>query len=55
MKKRLATILLTSALAACGPKHASFVNVDNVALGRVVVYRNGVAFYERRATASMTS
>ena len=52
MKKRLATILLASAVAACGPRHASFVNVDNVALGRVVVYRNGVAFYERRATVS---
>ena len=36
----------------CGPKHASFVKVDNVALGRVVVYRNGVAFYERRATVT---
>ncbi|HEY3808005.1 MAG TPA: OmpA family protein [Kofleriaceae bacterium] len=26
------------------------MKVDNVALGRVVVYRNGVAFYERHAT-----
>jgi len=51
MKKRLAGFLLASALAlGCAPKHASFVKVDNVALGRVVVYRNGVAFYERRAT-----
>jgi hypothetical protein len=50
MKKRLAGFLLASALAACAPKHASFVQVDTVALGRVVVYRNGVAFYERRAT-----
>ncbi|HEX4455799.1 MAG TPA: OmpA family protein [Kofleriaceae bacterium] len=50
MKKRLAGFLLASALSACAPKHASFVQVDNVALGRVVVYRNGVAFYERRAT-----
>src|SRR4249919_567871 len=51
MKKSLAGFLLASALAfGCGPKHASFVHVDNVALGRVVVYRNGVAFYERRAT-----
>ncbi|HEU0032226.1 MAG TPA: OmpA family protein, partial [Kofleriaceae bacterium] len=41
-----------SALAACGPKHASFVKVDDVALGRVVVYRNGVAYYERRATVT---
>src|ERR1700733_13322548 len=52
MKKTLAGFLLAAALAACGPKHASFVNVENVALGRVVVYRNGVAFYERRATVS---
>ena len=50
MKKRLAGFLLAAALGACGPKHSNFVKVDNVALGRVVVYRNGVAFYERRAT-----
>jgi len=50
MKKVLAGFLLAPALTGCGPKHASFVKVDNVALGRVVVYRNGVAFYERRAT-----
>ena len=48
MRKRLAGFLLAAALVGCGPKHASFVKVDNVALGRVVVYRNGVAFYERR-------
>src|SRR6478736_3603101 len=52
MKKRLAGLLMTAALGACGPKHSTFVHVDNVALGRVVVYRNGVAFYERRATVS---
>jgi hypothetical protein len=52
MRKRLAGFLLAAALMGCGPKHASFVKVDNVALGRVVVYRNGVAFYERRATVS---
>ncbi len=52
MKKTLAGFLLAAALAGCGPKHASFVKVDNVALGRVVVYRNGVAFYERRATVT---
>src|SRR4051795_6051673 len=52
MTKRLAGFLLATALAACGPKHASFVKVDEVALGRVVVYRNGVAFYERRATVT---
>ncbi|HWU85857.1 MAG TPA: OmpA family protein [Kofleriaceae bacterium] len=50
MRKRLAGFLLAAALAGCGPKHASFVKVDDVALGRVVIYRNGVAYYERRAT-----
>ena len=50
MRKRLAGFLLAAALVGCGPKHSSFVKVDSVALGRVVVYRNGVAFYERRAT-----
>src|SRR5215467_4101480 len=45
-------LLFLAAMAACGPKHPSFVKVDNVALGRVVVYRNGVAYYERRATVS---
>src|SRR5438309_1650712 len=50
MKLRLAGVLLATALAGCGPKHASFVKVDDVALGRVVIYRNGVAYYERRAT-----
>src|SRR5262249_33077744 len=52
MSKRLAGFLLAAALAGCGPKHASFVKVNDVALGRVVIYRNGVAFYERRATVS---
>ncbi|HEY0255761.1 MAG TPA: hypothetical protein VGC41_29735, partial [Kofleriaceae bacterium] len=52
MKKLFASLLLSAALGACAPRHASFVKVDNVALGRVVVYRNGVAFYERRATVT---
>ena len=45
MRKRLAGFLLAAALVGCGPKHASFVKVDNVALGRVVVYRNGIAYF----------
>jgi len=49
MRKVLAGLLLSAAVAACTPKHASFVKVDNVALGRVVIYRNGVAYYERHA------
>ena len=51
MKKVLAGLLMAAACTACAPKHATFVNTD-VALGRVVVYRNGVAFYERRATVT---
>jgi hypothetical protein len=50
--KRLAGFLLAAALAGCSPQHSNFVKVDNVALGRVVIYRNGVAFYERRATVT---
>jgi len=45
-------MLMSAAIAACSPKHASFVKVDNVALGRVVVYRNGVAYYERHAVVT---
>lgn len=52
MRKLLASFLFAGAVAACGPRHASFVQVDDVALGRVVVYRNGVAYYERRATVT---
>jgi len=52
MRKRLAGVLLATALSGggCHLHGGSFVKVDDVALGRVVVYRNGVAFYERRAT-----
>ncbi len=56
MRKLLAKFLFASALAttaaACGhtPPAKTFVKVDQVSLGKVVVYRNGVAFYERRAT-----
>nr|HPH68514.1 hypothetical protein [Kofleriaceae bacterium] len=49
MKKLFAAILLSTAVMGCGPKHASFVKSETAALGRVVVYRNGVAFYERKA------
>lgn len=45
-KLQLATILVASALAGCGanPK------LTDLALGKVVVYRNGVAYFERYAT-----
>ncbi len=36
-------------LVACAHR-PDYVEVKDVALGRVVVYRNGVAYYERRAT-----
>ena len=51
MRKVLATFLFATAVTACAPRQATktFVKVDQVALGRVVVYRNGVAYYERRA------
>ena len=50
MRKLLATTLFAAALVACGhTQHKTFVKVDQVSLGRVVVYRNGVAYYERRA------
>jgi hypothetical protein len=56
MRKLLAKFLFATAVStaaiACGhtPPTKTFVKVDQVALGKVVVYRNGVAFYERRAT-----
>ncbi len=50
MKKVLAGFLLAAAISGCGLTHSNFVKVDDVALGRVVIYRNGVAYYERRAT-----
>jgi hypothetical protein len=49
MRKLLASCLFATAVAACGPSLKTSIKVDQVNLGRVVVYRNGVAFYERRA------
>jgi hypothetical protein len=51
MRKAIASVLFCAAVAssACGAHTKSFVKVDDVQLGRVVVYRNGVAFYERQA------
>ena len=42
------SLLAFVVIAACahGPKH---IAVDGAVLGRVVIYRNGVAFYERTA------
>src|ERR1041384_4256794 len=44
---RLTATLLAAALTAC---HLHPTHVEGGVLGRVVVYRNGVAFYERHAT-----
>ncbi len=38
-----------AALAVSASCHSDYVKVDDMALGRVVVYRNGVAYFERRA------
>ena len=46
---RYAICLLAATLAACGGGYASHVDAGETALGRVVVYRNGIAYYERRA------
>ena len=40
--------LLAALLSGCLHSH-SYIGVDGAALGRVVVYRNGVAFYQREA------
>src|SRR5689334_1398898 len=41
--------LLLALLSGC-LLHHTHTSVDGAVLGRVVVYRNGVAFYERKAT-----
>jgi hypothetical protein len=41
--------LVAALLAGCLHSH-DHVSADGAVLGRVVIYRNGVAFYERRAT-----
>ncbi len=48
MGKRIA-FMLAAALAAAGCLKAQPRHVEGGVLGRVVIYRNGVAFYERRA------
>ena len=46
MRRLLSLFLL---FTACGPRLTTFVRTDEAALGRVVVYRNGIAYYERQA------
>lgn len=50
MLKGMAAAIAAFGLSACGG-HDSFVRSDDSALGRVVVYRNGIAYYERLAEA----
>lgn len=46
----LALASLQAVLSACGATHASYVQpMEKAPLGRVVVYRNGIAYYERHA------
>ena len=51
MRFRLAWsgVLFAAVLGGCVSTWKPHVQVDRVPLGKVVVYRNGVAFYERRA------
>ena len=52
MRRILACLMLaaTLSMSACGGlAKTSFVKASDAALGRVVVYRNGIAYYERRA------
>ncbi len=51
MKRPLfAVVALISLIAQACTQHTSFVKADTAALGRVVVYRNGIAYYERKAS-----
>ena len=44
----VAVVAATAALSGCGA-HSSYVKASDTTLGRVVVYRNGVAYFERFA------
>ncbi len=51
MKRPLsAAVALIALIASACTQHTSFVKADSAALGRVVVYRNGIAYYERKAS-----
>lgn len=53
MIQRYYPVLLLCGVTATGCQtHASYVKTEQAALGRVVVYRNGIAYYERRARVS---
>jgi len=44
----LLAIVAVTATSGCGA-HDTYVKADDAALGRVVIYRNGIAYFERRA------
>jgi hypothetical protein len=48
MKSMRRTSLLIAILSGC-TGHQTHISADGTVLGRVVIYRNGVAFYERNA------
>jgi hypothetical protein len=52
MKNRpiFAVFALIALLTNACTQHTSYVKADAAALGRVVVYRNGIAYYERKAS-----
>ncbi len=45
----LGGLLLAATASGCATQATTFVDSDDSALGRVVVYRNGIAYYERKA------
>ncbi|MGA9519935.1 MAG: DUF4139 domain-containing protein [Myxococcaceae bacterium] len=47
--KSLTLLLIFVFLAGCGARTSSYVRSDGATLGRVVIYRNGVAYFERTA------
>ena len=42
--------LLALGATGCGGARTSYVRSSDTVLGRVVIYRNGVAYFERSAT-----
>src|SRR4051812_50217033 len=46
----IAAAVLALGAAGCGGARASYVRSPDTVLGRVVIYRNGVAYFERSAT-----
>ena len=55
LRRRLGLLtvgLLATSAIGCGAGTTTAVKSDSAALGRVVVYRNGVAYYERRAVVT---